>query len=359
MVARARLAVACLWVSQTARVLADCALRVFLVLELYRAASWPADAAWQLVTAVLMLPPIVLAPVGGTLSNSLPKPLVLWTSAAYCFGVIVVFGWVHGPWLAAWALIAVGAAVYGPTRSALLPAAAHDARLPLTRLNAWIEGGAAVAIIVGFVLGAGWDGTFWGDWDAVIVVAGGLNLLAFITALPVRFASDVRRPEGVGQAIAGFVQDCRRIWRDAETRGCLLALAGLRALITVLMGAVVGVALGDRDTTIAEILEIYLPLGGWVLGGVALGSLVAGWQRHPRRVLGLVPFGSLGLGIALIIAAASTVPGPALCVVLGTMWGLINVPLSATYQAALPADARGNGMAVRNFADEGEPCWTR
>jgi 1-acyl-sn-glycerol-3-phosphate acyltransferase len=37
--------------------------------------------------------------------------------------------------------------------------------------------------------------------------------------------------------------------------------------------------------------------------------------------------------------------------VLGAAAGLINVPLAATYQAALPADARGNGMAVRNFAD--------
>src|SRR5205807_1758989 len=35
----------------------------------------------------------------------------------------------------------------------------------------------------------------------------------------------------------------------------------------------------------------------------------------------------------------------------GVMAGLVNVPLAATYQAELPADARGNGMAARNFAD--------
>ncbi len=33
------------------------------------------------------------------------------------------------------------------------------------------------------------------------------------------------------------------------------------------------------------------------------------------------------------------------------MGGLINVPLAAIYQAAVPADARGNGMAVRNLAE--------
>lgn len=351
MVWRARLAVASLWVSQTARVLADCALRIFVVLELYRAGSWQPDAAWQLVTVLLMLPAVVLAPVNGTLSNSLPKPLVLWTSAAYCLGVVAVFGWLRGPWLAAWALIALGAAVYGPTRYALLPAAARDAKLPLTRLNGWIEAGSAVAIIAGFLLGADWHGDRWGDWDAVLVIAGALNLLAVVTALPVGFPSDIRRRERAGQAIAGFFHDCRRVWRDPQARGALLGLAALRALITAIMGAVIGVALGDRTVTISDVLEVYLPIAAWIVGGVALGSVLAGLQRHPRRALGLVPFGALGLAIGLIIAAASAVPGPVLCVLLGSMWGLINVPLAATYQAALPVDARGNGMAVRNFAD--------
>jgi 1-acyl-sn-glycerol-3-phosphate acyltransferase len=33
------------------------------------------------------------------------------------------------------------------------------------------------------------------------------------------------------------------------------------------------------------------------------------------------------------------------------MGGLVNVPLAAAYQAAVPADARGNAMSVRNLAD--------
>src|SRR5206468_3500441 len=39
------------------------------------------------------------------------------------------------------------------------------------------------------------------------------------------------------------------------------------------------------------------------------------------------------------------------CAVVGIAAGLINVPLASTYQAAVPADARGNAMAVRNMAD--------
>jgi 1-acyl-sn-glycerol-3-phosphate acyltransferase len=64
-----------------------------------------------------------------------------------------------------------------------------------------------------------------------------------------------------------------------------------------------------------------------------------------------VPWGAAGLTVGLIIAAVGSVPGPTTCVILGAMAGLVNVPLAATYQADVPPDARGNAMAVRNFAD--------
>jgi hypothetical protein len=48
---------------------------------------------------------------------------------------------------------------------------------------------------------------------------------------------------------------------------------------------------------------------------------------------------------------AWTPPVPAwLCVWVGMCGGLVNVPLLATYQASVPPDARGNGMAILNTA---------
>ncbi len=116
--------------------------------------------------------------------------------------------------------------------------------------------------------------------------------------------------------------------------------------MTGLMGALVAESLADE-----AYFQQLLSIGVWLLGGVAAGSVLAGLQRHPRRVLGLVPAGATGLTFGLMIAAWGSVPGPGLCLVLGIMVGLVNVPLAATYQGSLPADARGNGMAVRNFAD--------
>ncbi len=339
-----------LWISQGARVLADCCLRVFVVLHLGDGQFWGGGEAWNLVTAVAMLPAVFLAPLIGAISNSLPKPIVLSGSAAYCLGMAALFGLFGGPWLACWGLLALGSAVYGPTRDALLPAAAEDTRVPLARVNGWIEIGASTAIMAGLWLGRELHGTSWGSWEAAVVMAGALNLLAVLTAWPVRFAGDVCRPEAPGKAVAGFFGDGRRLWGDREARSCLLALAALRGLITAWLCAVLGVTVTDQGTS-AFWLGNLLESGAWVLSGVALGSFLVSWQGHPRRVLGLVPYAAAGLGIGLILVAASPAPGPTLWVFLGIMGGLINVPLAATYQAALPPDARGTGMTVRYCAD--------
>ena len=89
----------------------------------------------------------------------------------------------------------------------------------------------------------------------------------------------------------------------------------------------------------------------WLGAGVAAGSFVTTWVKHPVRSLGLVPLGACGFAVALGLVSLYADAGEALCVVLGVAFSLINVPLAATYQAGLPADARGNGMAARNFCD--------
>jgi len=338
---------ASLWLSQTARVLADNCLRIFVVFQLARLDSTERDAAWPLVTFFLMLPSVFLAPLLGALANSLPKPAVLAGSAAYCLGVVSLFGALNGPWLACWALVAVGSAVYGPTRYALLPAAAQDTHLALTRINGWIELGAAAAIVAGLVVGLELVGVTLFAMEAAVVCTAALNLLGFLAALPVRFAGDVRRSEAPRQAVAGFFRDTRRILADPEARGTLLGMASLRGLLTALAGALIAAYLTPEGHVSIELVQV----GIWFAAGVGIGSFVAGLQRHPRRVLGLVPFGAAGMFAGVLLPALGALPSPPLCVVLGVMWGLVNVPLAATYQASLPADARGNGMALRNLAD--------
>jgi 1-acyl-sn-glycerol-3-phosphate acyltransferase len=355
----ARVRLAFLWLSQVARVMADNCLRLFVALEVVRLGQAKEGGGWYLVTFLLVLPAVLLAPFNGALCNSLPKRLVLIGAAAFGLAVVAGFHVLQAPWLLGWALVAVGSAIYGPVRSAFLPAAAVDTRWPLTRINGFFEMGAAAAIVVGLVLGAGnllvESGealTFLGQTLASPpVLAIFFNLAALLAALPVHFASDARRPESPGRALAGFFRDAARIWKIKEVRGCLLGLALLRGLLTGMMGALIASSLTGTTPSFRELIAKLIEIGLYLFSGVALGSLLAGLQRHPRRALGLVPWGATGITIGLASAAVGALPGPWHCIILGAMVGLVNVPLSAIYQADLPPDARGNGMAIRHFAD--------
>jgi 1-acyl-sn-glycerol-3-phosphate acyltransferase len=336
-----------LWVSQTARVLADTCLRIFVVFQLAQASSADAEAAWALVTFFLMLPAVLLAPLNGALGNTLPKPAVLIGSSFYTAAVVALFTVLEGPWLACWALLAIGSSVYGPVRYAFLPAVAEDAHLPLTRINGWIELGVAAAIMVGLILGIELTDVPLLGRPGAVMLAGALSLLALVTALPVRFPSDCRRPEKPAQALARFFRDLRRILAHGEARATLIGLACLRGLLTALTNALIAAVLVTRGIALEDLVRV----GVWLALGVGVGALAASLQRHPRRALGLVPLGGLGMFVGLLLPALGVLPSFPLCILFGSMWGLINVPMAATYQASLPADARGNGMAVRNLAD--------
>lgn len=344
----ARLRLASLWASQTFRVFADNCLRIFVYLEFAQAGGHAAASGWHLVTALLMIPAIFFAPFNGALCNTLPKPRILIGASAGITIVLTAFLATQGPWMAAWGLVAVGAALYAPTRYALLPAAAEDANVPLSRVNGWIEMAVFVAVIGGLMAGGRLHEDWWEIGPAPVVLALALNGLALATALPVRFPSDVRRDDSPKEAIRGFFRDCIRIWAERETRFSLFGLALLRGMITAMAGAFLPVVMAREEDPFGRLIVI----GGWVGAGAALGSLLAGIQRHPRRVLGMAPIGAVGMAVGLAFAAsASDLPSPILCVAFGIMAGLVNVPLAATYQADVPIDARGNAMAVRNFAD--------
>jgi len=346
---QARWKLVSLWFSQTARVTADNALRFFVCLDYAGRGEAQQNTAWYLVTAIFSIPAMVLAPFNGAICNTLPKRHVLIATALFGFVVMGLFGLLQDQWLWCWGLISISSAIYGPTRYAMLPAASADTRWALPRINGFIEMGTFTAILGGVLLIVGTDLStlkVFDRWIAAIVVIFMLNAAAFLTALPVEFASDIRREEPAWAAVRDFFADVRRVWNEREARICLIGLSGKRGLIIGMSNSMLALFFG-KQFTLTQIAEIL----AWVAGGVAFGSLMAGLQKHPRRVLGLVPIGAIGLTIGLAYAATGDKPDRWFCALVGAMAGLINVPLAATYQAAVPADARGNAMAVRNMSD--------
>ena len=111
-----------LWLSQTARVTADNALRFFVCLDYASQGETQKNSAWYVVTAIFSMPAILLAPLNGALCNTLPKRQVLIASALFGVVVMAVFGLWQDHWLWCWAFIALGSAIYSPTRFQTLTA---------------------------------------------------------------------------------------------------------------------------------------------------------------------------------------------------------------------------------------------
>lgn len=349
-----RLRFACLFVSLLARGLADWSLRLLAQLAAAGPGLKRLDWSGHLATALFIAPFLVLAPLNGCLSNSLPRRLVLSGAAGLALGVVLLAALLQGPWLVCLALAGIASAVYSPARFAMLPAAAADTHLSLPRLNGWAEVGNAAGIVGGMALAWGLVGPAWpGDRlsltvPAVLLILA-LNGLCLLTALPVWFPSDVRRPEPPFQAITGFFRDTGRILGIRPARGFLLGLASLQAVLTATTMAVMAQAApveaaGQPGQLLGAI--------GVLAVGAMLGCAVASLQGNPRRSPALIPLGLTGLTAIMAWTAFWFRPSEGVpllpCLLLGFLGGLVNTPLRSAYLAAVPADARGNGMAVMN-----------
>ena len=88
-------------------------------------------------------------------------------------------------------------------------------------------------------------------------------------------------------------------------------------------------------------------VGLWFTLGISLGWLVAALQRHPRRILGLIPFGATGLFIGLLVVALGVPLSHGLCVFLGAMWEWTSLPFPAGFQVGGPPSAPGVSFANR------------
>jgi hypothetical protein len=359
-----------LWIAQVARIASDYCFRLFVVLEMARQGDAQREAAWHVSTALVMLPAIFFCPLNGALSNALPKRGVLIGCAAYALAVVILVATLERGWLVGWGLAAFAAVLYGQTRYALLPSAAQDTGIPLTRINGWIELGAIAAMIGGMVL-AGWaDGVTWSSilawfgqedvacplpWPVALAIAAVLSLICLLFSLPATFASDVCRRESALPALKGWWLDSRRILRHDESRRTLLGMAGFRGLVAALTGAFVAVTFQRTGLDQGAFLDIQR-IAFWIMGGAALGSMIAGLPGSVDRALGLVPPAITGLLLAIVVGAWMGEASGWLLLTVGFLGGVINVPLAAAYQASLPANARGNGMAVRVTGDHVGMC---
>jgi 1-acyl-sn-glycerol-3-phosphate acyltransferase len=324
---------------------ADVALGIYVLN--YVIGSAGAGYAWTIALFLLPFPPVLLAPIYGLICDRYPRSRV-FTGAAFFGAALLALFPSTAPTLWFWGLLSTRAALYRVALGALLPTAAADARIALTRVNGLFM--AAAAGVVFFLLFGQFGHNTSAYWRKVFVyfpleqgmLAHGLSLACLAFALLALFPGDILRPRH-GASLQRFFTDSVRVLRDGEARLCLVGLAGLSVLLAVLFGH------NASDFYFQCLYSIPL------VGGLAAGALVPCLQGHPRRALCFVPLGMICLAADLVEAAPErflslNTRGHSILFVAGFLVGMMFVPLITAYQLRLPRESRGNGMALLGMA---------
>jgi 1-acyl-sn-glycerol-3-phosphate acyltransferase len=129
----------------------------------------------------------------------------------------------------------------------------------------------------------------------------------------------------------------------------VLADGLVRLLVLLAVAAFINASLKEPPSTLEE-LWAPVEVVAWVSGGLVAGWLLTGFQKHPRRVLGLVPFGLSGMAAGLLLASL-TEPCPVIGALLGVCGGLVLLPVTVMSLVTLPTGMRGSGKVRRAWFD--------
>jgi MFS family permease len=176
-----------LWISQTIRALADGCLGGALLLHLGgQDAPAGAGSSWLLGAGIVLAALLGMAPSASALDHHFGRRRVLAAAAALSLGAVVLRGVFPEAWPVWFGVLAAGAALHGPARDALLPAAAQAADCSLPRVVAAMRLGTAAAAAAGLALAPRLES----HGGPAGLVPGAAALLALLTALPAHFPID-------------------------------------------------------------------------------------------------------------------------------------------------------------------------
>ena len=290
--------------------------------------------------SVFLVAFVALAPWVGPFADRMPKPRVLIIgNLLKAVGALLMVLQVDA--LIAYALVGVGAAVYGPAKYGALPELVeHDA---LVKANGWIEGSTIAAIVLGTVVGAKVADA---SISTALWMVVGLFLLSaaatlLMPALPARGALP-------GPALAGFVKQTRMFFQTSRARFSMLGASlfwSAAAALRVLIVAWAPLALGLNSAS--GIAELTLVLAG----GIVVGTLLAP-RFIPIENLRRARLAGYLLGVAILTLAFADNVWVARCVLImvGIAGGLFVVPVNAALQEiGHRTIGSGGAVAIQNF----------
>lgn len=328
------------------------AFKTLVALRILGGASGVAQAGEDFVlgTALFAAPFLLLSAHAGSLADRFSKRSVVIGckifEAAVMLAAIPVLGAGHRTGLFVLIfLLGVHSAVFGPAKMGLLPELLDNRKLSLG--NGLLATAGFSALIAGIAAGG-----LLLQWFRAHPALAALPLVA--TALLGLLSASLipAVPAAGGQAriptdpLTAFWKDMRFAAKDHVLFLCLMGVGFFWMVGSLLYSGVLlygKTALGLSDVRLGLLLAA---LGA----GVALGGALAGKISGDKVEIGLVPWGSLGMGLLTLALAqvSSFWPGVVVLTCLGIMGGFFIAPLNAQIQFRAPPDALGRVTALSN-----------
>jgi len=302
--------------------------------------------------ALFVLPYLLFSGYAGYLADRYDKRrvLILTKALEILSMTLALFALLAGRMdmmLAVIFLTALQSALFAPAHYGLLPEILPESAI--SRANGLDQLCTFLAIVIGSsaagFMSDAWNGdAVWigGTLIAIALLGSLVSLWIPRGAVPVGHRPFPKQPWG--EMVTGIhrLYRVRPLWLTVLGISYFWFLGTLLQMGNMLLGEQL---LGLSDSQIA-LMNVAVAVG------IALGSLTAGRLSGDHVEFGLVPMGSIGIGIgSLLLAAAPPSYGLTLAslAIIGFSAGLFIVPLNAFLQLRAGADERGRLIAANNF----------
>lgn len=304
-----------------------------------------------LIGGLFILPFLFFSGYAGYLADIHSKRSVLvsvkvFEIFAMTVGLFAFFAHRMEPLLAVIFLMGLHSTFFSPAKYGILPEMLTEE--DLSRGNGLIEMSTFIAIILGTALG----GVIYEAWKDQLAWIG-LVLIA-IAATGTLTSLGITRVPGSGATKKFGISPIAEIWDGTKA-----LYADQRLWLTVLgisyfwfLGAFLQMVLPLLGKDILHLGDTRIALlWSFAAIGIGLGSLAAGRLSGDKIELGLVPLGSIGMGlfsVLLYVCDSSFSLSAGVLVLLGFSGGLFAVPLNALLQQRSARQHKGRLIAANN-----------
>lgn len=318
---------------------ADNAILFTAITMVMQAADTP---AWYVpaLQGAFLVAFVVCAPWVGPYADRRPKAHVL-TTGNVIKGIGAVLMLLHAEPLLAYAVVGLGAAIYGPAKYGILPELVGEQQL--VKANGWVEGSTILAILAGTLVGAllAENSVMLALGMVTALYAVSAVVALWITRLPVI-------PREKISALPHFIAMVRRLLSTPRARFATLGVSLFWAVSVVLRVLLIAwapaVLLITQTSKIAE-LVMFLALG------VAVGALLAA-RFIPLAFLRRARLAAYGMGVVVLLLSLvdNVWLARAALFAAGIAGGMFVVPINAALQEiGHKSIGAGGAVAVQNF----------